>query len=112
MCARAYALKVYEHESHTCTYIYIYICMCVCMCMYTYTHICMCSTYIYIHNCRLTSRLVCIFCHKYRSLSMFATQLLLSKLLFEGRICFSRYLNLGTNDDFQYRALGSLLTMS
>ena len=84
-------------------YIYIYVCVCVClyMCIFTYTHICIRSWYIYIHNCRMISRLVCIFCHKYRSLSMFATHLLLSKLLFQGRICISRYWNLGTNDDFQ-----------
>ena len=93
---------------HLTTNIFIYMCVCVCVC----THICMCGTYTYIHSCRLASRLVCIFCHKYRSLSMFATHLLLSKLLFEGRICFSRYWNLGTNDDFQYRALGSLPIMS
>ena len=85
LSVRAYALKVYEHESHTCIYI-IYICVCVCVC--THIHIFVCLVHIYIHDCRLASRLVCIFCHKYRSLSIFSTRLLLSKLLFQGRICF------------------------
>ena len=91
---------------------YIYICVCVCVCTHIHIFVCVVHIYIYIHSCRLTSRLVCIFCHKYRSLSMFATHLPLSKLLLEGRICFSRYWNLGTNDDFQYKALGSLPIMS
>ena len=67
--------------------------MCVCVYVYVhiYTYLYVWYIYIYIHSCRLASRLVCIFCHKYRSLSMFATHLLLSKLLFQGRFCFSRF---------------------
>ena len=107
MCARAYAVYEYSH-----IHVYIYVCVYICVCLYIHIFAYVVHIYIHIHNCRMISRLVCIFCHKYRSLSMFATHLLLSKLLFEGRICFSRYWNLGTNDDFQYRALGSLPIMS
>ena len=92
--------------SHTC----IYICVCVYVYVHIYTYLYV--WYIYIYSCRLASRLVCIFSHKYRSLSMFATHVLLSKLLFQGRFCFSRYWNLGTNGDFQFWALGSLPIMS
>ena len=90
ICARAYALKVHEHESHThmYIYIYIYIYMCVYVYVHIYTYLYVQYIYKYIHNCRLASRLVCIFFHKYRSLSIFSTRFLLSKLLFQGRICF------------------------
>ena len=110
LCVCAHMLWRCMNMSHTHVYTYIYVCVYVYVHIYTYLYVW--YIYIYIHSCRLASRLVCIFCHKYRSLSMFATHLLLSKLLFEGRIWFSRYWNLGTNDDFQYRALGSLPIMS
>ena len=82
------------------------------VCVYAHIHIFVCIVHIYVCICRLASKLVCIFSPKCRSLSLFGTHLLLSKLLFEGRICFSRYCNLGTNDDFQCSVLGSLPIMS
>ena len=70
-------------------YIYIYVCA------YAHIHILVCIVHTYIYICRWASRLVCIFCLRCRSLSLFGFHFLLLKLSGKLPICFPRSWNLG-----------------